>query len=207
VNPEDAAAARFKEIRRAREQTGKAEQTHAAAMARLEELRQQLGPAERRDHERLGDALIAGKREPDSEAEVIRAEITRQEQRVEALRLAADRARGQIPKLVAANRTGWRQQAVRKLGREKQRYLDAISELQAAREALVDVATMTSWLDSGDIGEATTGLPVDRTLAVLRNDAERLAAHPDLPRGGPQPEPRFELATGASIIHGGWGGE
>jgi hypothetical protein len=54
-----------------------------------------------------------------------------------------------------------------------------ILELQAAREALLDVATLISWLDSGDLGEATTGLPLDRMLAELRNDAEQLAAHPD----------------------------
>jgi hypothetical protein len=111
---------------------------------------------------RLGEALIDGKREPPSEAEAIRAEVAQQELRIEALRLAADRARGQIPKLVDANRAGWRRQAMRELIREKQRYEAAINELQAAREALIDVATLTSWLDSGDVGEATTTLPFSR---------------------------------------------
>jgi hypothetical protein len=171
-------------------------------------LRSQLGPAEGRDSERLGEALIAGKSEPSSEAEEIRTEIARQEQRVEALRLAGDRARGQIRKLVDANRAGWRRQAMRELGREKQRYEAAITEVQAAREALIDVATLVSWLDSGDVGEATTGLALDRMLAELRLDCEQLATHPDTRRGGPQPEPRIDIgrmrdgAAAASL----WGG-
>ena len=83
------------------------------------------------------EPLIAGKSEPSSEAEELRAETGRQEQRVEALRLAGDRARGQIRKLVDAYRAGWRRQALRELGRNQQRYEAAISEVEAAREALV----------------------------------------------------------------------
>jgi hypothetical protein len=82
---------------------------------------------------------------------------------------------------------------MRELGRESKRYEAAISELQAARKALVDVATMIGWLDSGDVGEATTGLALDRVLAELRTDVERLAAHPDTRRGGPQPEPQIDI--------------
>jgi chromosome segregation ATPase len=190
VNPEDAAAARFRPIAKTREQIAKTEQAHAAALARLEALRGQLAPAERRDSELLGEALVEGKREPLSEAEAIRAEVAQQELRVDALRLAADRARRQIPKLVHANRAGWRRQAMRELGREKHRYEAAISELQAAREALVDVATLVRWLDSGDLGEAATGLALDRMLVELRNDAEQLAAYPDR---RPQPEPQVDI--------------
>lgn len=186
MNPEDAAAERFKPIQKARERIAKTEQAHTAALTRLEELRSQLGPAESRDSERLAEALIAGKSEPPSEAEEIRAEIARQEQRVEALLVASDRARGQIRKLVDENRPGWRGQAMRDLGRERQRYDTAISELGAARGALVDVATLVSWLDSGDIGEPATGLPLDRMLAEFRLDCELLAAHPDTRRGQPE---------------------
>jgi hypothetical protein len=190
VNPEDAAAARFRPIAKAREQIAKTERAHAAALARLEALRGQVAPAERRDRELLGEALVEGKREPMSEAEAIRAEVAQQELRVDALRLAAERARRQIPKLVDANRTGWRRQATRELGREKHRYEAAISELQGAREALVDVATLVRWLDNGDVGEAATGLALDRVLVELRNDAEQLAAHPD---HRPQPEPQVDI--------------
>jgi hypothetical protein len=190
MNPEDAAAERFKPIRQAREHIAKAEQAHVAAVARLEELRGKVGPAERRDRERLGEALIADKSEPTSEAEQLKAEVVRQEARVEALREATALARAQIPKLVDGNRAAWRRQATRELGREKHRYEAAISELQAAREALVDVATLVRWLDSGDMGEAATGLALDRMLVELRNDAEQLAAHPDR---RPPPEPQVDI--------------
>ena len=79
---------------------------------------------------------------------------------------------------------------MRELGQEKHRYEAAISELQAAREALVDVATLVRWLDSGDVGEAATGLALDRMLVELRNDAEQLAADPDR---RPQPEPQVDI--------------
>jgi hypothetical protein len=64
VNPEDAAAERFKPIRQVRERIAKTERAHAEAMARLEELRGLLAPAELHDRERLGEALVEGKREP-----------------------------------------------------------------------------------------------------------------------------------------------
>jgi hypothetical protein len=209
MNPEDAAAARFKEIRRAKEQIGKAERAFAAARSRLEELQQQVGPAERRDHERLGDALIAGKKEPDSEADAIRAEVARQEQRVEALRLATDRAYREIPRLVNENRTGWRQQAMRDHEREAGRYEAAIAELRAARETLIDTATLIRWLDTNDVGEvANPAIHFDRTLEELQHDAGALAAHPGTPRAGPQPEPQIDVgrlrdARAAASVWGG----
>ena len=90
----------------AREHIAKAEQAHASAAARLEELRGKVGPAERRDRQRLGEALIAHKSEPTSEAEHLKAEVVRQEARVEALRGSTALARAQIPKLVDVNRAG-----------------------------------------------------------------------------------------------------
>jgi hypothetical protein len=177
VNPEDTAAGRHKEIRQARERIANTEAAHAKAISRLEELRGLLLPAEARDRSALAAPLVDGKRGP--EAEEIGAEITRQELRVEALMLAADDARKQIGKLVAENRDS--------------RYTDAIAELEAARAGLVDEATLITWLDSGDIGEATTGLALDRMLAEFRADCEQLAAHPDTRRGGPQPEPQIDI--------------
>jgi hypothetical protein len=221
MNPQDIASSRFKEIRKAEEQIAKTEATLAKATGRLEELRRQIGPAERRDREALGRALVDEKPEPASEAEKIRAEIAQQELRVEALRLEVERARGQIGELVKLNRGAWRRRAMQELGRDKQRYLDAIGEMEAARTALGDGATLISWLDSGDVSEAATdalgGGPVDdkpvlafsRTLDELRRDCEHLAAHPDTPRDERVPEPRFELARGG--VQGmrvpGWGGE
>jgi hypothetical protein len=91
VNPEDAAAARFRPIAKARERIAKTEQAHAAALARLEAFRGQLAPAERRDSELLGEALVEGKREPLSEAEAIRTEVAQQE-----LRAASDLLGGRV---------------------------------------------------------------------------------------------------------------
>jgi hypothetical protein len=208
VNPEDTAAGRHKEIRQARERIAKTEAAQAKAISRLEELRGQIGLAEQRDRTALAAAIVDGKREPAGEAGEIREEIVRQELRVEALRLAVDEARNQIGKLVAENRDTWRRQAMRALGKAKGRYTDAIAELEAARVELVDEATLVTWLDNGDIGEATTGLALDRMLAEFRADCEQLAAHPDTRRGGPQPEPQIDIgrmrdgAAAASL----WGG-
>ena len=44
MNPEDAGAARFRLIAKARERIAKAEQAHAVAIARLEELRGEVRP-------------------------------------------------------------------------------------------------------------------------------------------------------------------
>jgi hypothetical protein len=208
VNPQDLAASRFKVIRQVLERIEKAEAAHAAAMARLEQLRAQLAPAEGRDREHLGEALLAGKSEPSSEAEQIRVEIARQEQRVEALGLAVERARVQIGKLVDANRGGWRRQAIRKLAGAKARYESAIEELALARDGLSDEAALVAWIDSGVSAAAANDLlggrtgadregrqPVNfsRTLEELRRDCEHLAEFP-VARDDPIAEPRHELA-------------
>jgi hypothetical protein len=182
MNPEDCAAGRFKPIRQAREQIAKAEQAHGSARVRLTELQDRVGPAEQRDRERLGEALIAGKSEPASEAEQIRAEIVQQELRVEALRVATERARRGIPELVAENRDDWRGQAMRDLGKTKARYENAIGELEAARTALVDVATLVTWIDRGELGEAQNpAVNFPSLVSELRDDAEHLAREREAP--------------------------
>jgi hypothetical protein len=196
MNPVDLASSRFREIRKAEEQIRKKETAHTAAMARLEELRAQVGAAERRDRERLGEALIRGSCEPESKAEAIRAETAQQELRVEALRLAVDKAHGQIRKLVDEHRDNWRSRSMRDLANAKGRYAAAIEELEAARAGLSDTATLNSWIDSGEMSEASTDslagrtgvdasakpvLAFSRALEELRLDCERLAAYPDTP--------------------------
>jgi hypothetical protein len=219
VNPEDAAAARFRPIAKAREQIAKTEQAHAAALARLEALRGQLAPAERRDRERLGEALVEGKREPLSEAEAIRAEVAQQELRVDALRLAADRARRQIAKLVDANRAGWRRQAQRELEKASSRYERAISELESARDGLSDEAALVGWLDGGAgieaasdrlggrVGDADGRAPLSFTAVVaeLRRDGAAIAAHP-VTRHEPHPHVASEHVKVGAMLEG-WGGE
>jgi hypothetical protein len=75
----------------------------------------------------------------------------------------------------------------RERGKAKSRYEKAIAELEAAREALNNEATLLNWLSSGDIAEAATDalggrcgsdpdarpvLAFTRTLEELRRDCE-----------------------------------
>jgi hypothetical protein len=194
MNPEDVAAARYKEVRQAREQTAKTEAALEKATNRLEQLRSQLPRAEAGDRTALAEVLVDEKHEPASKAEGIRAEIERQEQRVEALRLAGGEARGQIPTLVSANRATWRRQAMRELDKAKNRYVLAITELEAAREELVDEATLITWIDRGEMGEAANpALSFPRSIEELRADVAHLAAHPDTRRSSPQSEPHTDI--------------
>jgi hypothetical protein len=208
LNPESLAATRWKPIRQAHEQIGKAQAAQAKSQARLQELRAQIGPAERRDREALGQALVDGKAEPASEAAKLRAELEQEERNAEALALAVQSAHGRIAKLVAANRVAWRKEAMRELSRKVARYQDAITEVEDAREALSSEATLVTWLDSGAGVDAATDLlggrvgtdaggrpPVSfsRMLEELRADAERLAGYP-ASHDDPPAEPRLELA-------------
>jgi hypothetical protein len=209
VNPVDLAAARFKPVKQALERIAKAEQAQAKARARLEELRGAVGPAETRDKWRLGHALVDGKAEPPSEAAKLKAELEQEERRVEAINSAVEAAHGVISHLVAEHRDSWRRQAVRALGEAKSRYEAAIAELEAARVELIDEATLITWLDRGEMGEAANpALDFPRTVEELRADVRHLAAHPDTRRGGLEVEPQIDIgrmrdgAAAASL----WGG-
>jgi hypothetical protein len=208
VAPEDLAAARFKPVRQALERIAKAEAARAASAGRLEQLRAAVGPAEHRDREALGQALVDGKAEPPSQAAEIQTELDHEERRGEALRLAVGAARQLIEELVAEHRASWRRQTMRELAKAKRRYENAISELEAARDSLSDEASLVSWLDSGSsaaaasdplggrIGLDATGRPAvsfARTLEELRQDAEHLVEHP-VSRDDPIAELRNELA-------------
>jgi hypothetical protein len=194
VNPEDVAASRYKEIRQARERTRKVEAARAKSLARLEELRGLIGPAERRDREALAKALLDGKPAPESEAAKLKAELEQAERNDEALLEAVQVTHGQIGRLVRDNRERWRSQTLRARGKAENRYEAAITELEAARAALSDEVTLLNWLTSGEISEAAMdalggprgfsdpdGRPVlafSRTLEELRRDCEHLAEHP-----------------------------
>jgi DNA repair exonuclease SbcCD ATPase subunit len=208
MNVEDLAASRWKPIRQAREQIAKAQGAHARSSARLEELRGQIGPAEHRDRQALGRALVDGKAEPASEAAKLKQELEREERRLEALAVAVQAAHGQIANAVDANRGDWRRQAMQELSKSQQRYKDAIDALAAARQGLSDEATLVAWLDggpnieaasdplSGRLGSDANGrhpLSFSRTLEELRSDCEHLSAHP-VNRDDPAAWPRYELA-------------
>jgi hypothetical protein len=210
LNPESLAATRWKEIRRAHEQITKAQTAQAKSQARLQELRDDIGPAEFRDRAALGQALVDGKAEPASEAAKLKAELEQEERNAEALALAVQSAHGRIAELVAANRREWRKETFRELSRKVARYKDAITALEDAREALSSEATLVTWLDSGAGVDAATDLlggrvgtdavgrpPVSfsRMLEELRADAERLAGYP-ASHDDPPAEPLLELAWG-----------
>jgi hypothetical protein len=194
VNAEDLAAARWKQIRQAREQIRQAEAAHAASSARLDELRSAIPEAERRDREALGEAIVAGKAEPKPEAEQLRAELAAEERRNDALTGAVERARGEIGRQVEQNRSGWYRDTVRDLSQAGKRYTDAISELEQARETLSSAASLCVWISSGGspVAEAATntlsgrlgdvsgqaGMGFSAVVAELRADAEHLVAHP-----------------------------
>jgi hypothetical protein len=208
VAPSDLAAARWKPIRRAEARVAEAEAKHAASRARLQQLEAEIGPAEHRDREALGRALVDGKPEPTSEAANLRAELEQEQRRADALALAVGAAHDQVAAVVAAHKAAWRAQAMRELASAQRRYLDAIAELDAARDALSDQAALITWLDTGAgaaaasdplggrVGHGATGRPpisFARVLEALRADADAIAEHPAT-RDEPAASPRLELA-------------
>jgi hypothetical protein len=205
MNPEDLAAARHKEIVKARERVAKVEAALAGSRERCEELRTRLPSAVVRDREKLAAALVDSKPEPPSEAAKMKAELEREGERTEALVLAVDAARSEISKVVAENRAGWMRRAEHAMGKASSRYKKAIAELEAAREALDDEATLLGWLSVGEVCNASTdslanrtgsqALSFIRTLELLREDCEHLVAYPArIADPAPVPEPRPEMA-------------
>lgn len=208
MNPQDLAAARFRPVRQAQERIAKAEARLARSVARREELRGQIGPAEQHDRQALGAALVAGKPEPESEAAKLKTELEREERNADALIDAVRAARESVAHVVAENRDSWARKAMRTLAAERLRYDAAITELEDARQALSDSAALVAWIDSGASQEAASdplggrigtdaqGRPpisFGRTVDALREDCEHLASHP-VTHDDPAAEPRLELA-------------
>jgi len=186
MNPEDLAASRHKEIRQARERIAKAEAMHTASRARLEELRAALGGAEYRDKQALGRTLVDGNAEPESEAAKLKVELEREEERVESLALAVDGCVSRDPQ--ARRREPSRLATAGDAGsRSREAAIRGSDQLGAAREVLIDVATLVSWLDSGDLGEATTGLPL---TACSRSSALTARSWPRISTAGRSPSRR-----------------
>jgi hypothetical protein len=210
VNPVDLAS-RWKEIRAAKARIEKAEAVRVESLARLEELRGQIGPAERRDREALGQALIERKPAPESEATRLKIELEQAERNYEAVLQAVQNAHEQIGRLVRANRERWSAETLRAKAKAKTRLERAINELEAAREALGNEATLLGWLESGDTSEAASDalggprgfdpnsrpvLAFSRTLEELRLDCEHLAELP----GAAEPDPRRELDSRRDLV-------
>lgn len=203
MNAEDLAAGRWKPIKRAREQIAKSEAALMASHDRLKELRREIPAAARRDREALGAALVEGTSEPKPEAEQLRAELVAEERRNEALAAAVDWARAGIRRQVEQNQRSWHRDALGQLSGAEKSYLAAISDLEAARQALSDAASLCVWISgggapvaeaatevlSGRLGDASgrSGMGFSAVLAELRADAAHLTAYP---AGFDEPGPR-----------------
>jgi hypothetical protein len=223
MNPTDLARGRWRPFKKASEAVQEAERAQAGSRARLEGLQARIGPAEQRDQQALADAIMAGKAEPEPEADKLRAELAQEQRRLDALNAAVASAQRRIPQVVAAHRGEWEADVRRTLEREKKRYAKAVDELESAREAASDQATLLNWILTGDISEAAgnalagrTGNEPDgrpaliftRVLDELRRDVDYLAGNPAAGRGGPQPEPQFHRAHGGGargMRISGWG--
>jgi hypothetical protein len=117
--------------------------------------------------------------------------------------LALDAALDERSRLIDENRSSWRRQSMRELAKAQRGYQEAISELESARGALSDEATLVAWI-SGGAGADTASDPLGgrggadpvsfaRTLAALRADCQHLAEY-QVAQDDPTPEPRLELA-------------
>jgi hypothetical protein len=209
IAPESLAASRFRELRKLDEKVQKLGRDLAEAREVVDVLTTEKAAAAQRDKQAYASALSEGKARPSKrEEERVAAELADTELRAEALKLAIDSALDERAQLLAANHPLWRRSAMKELSRARQRYEDAISELETSRDSLSDEAALVAWLDSGSTAAAATDLlggrtgadasgraPVNfsRTIQELRRDCEHLAAFP-VTRDDPVAEPRHELA-------------
>lgn len=209
IAPESLAASRFRELRKLDEKVQKLGRDLAEAREVVDVLTTEKAAAAQRDKQAYASALSEGKARPSNrEEERVAAELADTELRAEALKLAIDSALDERAQLLAANHPLWRRSAMKELSRARQRYEDAISELETSRDSLSDEAALVAWLDSGSTAAAATDLlggrtgadasgraPVNfsRTIQELRRDCEHLAAFP-VTRDDPVAEPRHELA-------------
>lgn len=213
MNAEDLAAGRWKPIKQAREKIAKSESVLTASHDRLEKLRREIPAAEGRDRKALGAALVEGTSEPEPEAEQLRAELVAEERRNEALAAAVDWARAGIRRQVEQHRRSWHRDALGELGRAEKSYLATINDLETARQALSDAASLCVWISgggapvteaatevlSGRLGDASgrSGMGFSAVLAELRADAAHLTAYP-AGFDEPAPHPAWQLIRRAA---------
>ena len=204
MNPTDLARERWKPFRQAQEQIEKAFTAYQEAQAKLAELRSKAEPAAAADSLALGKAILAGRAEPRSEADAIRAEIQAQEKRVKALERAHTDAHEQLAAVIKENRSPWHREAMREIVTAKQRYAAAVDELEAAREVLSGAVGLTQWVSSGGAAHAEpandrlsgSGGSFTQTVQALREDLDAIAAQDVLDHV----EPR---RLGLELVHRG----
>lgn len=202
MNAEDLAASRWKTFRQAKVE--QASEAHAQAVAKLEELRGQVGPTKHADRQALGQALVEGKAEPAWQAEKLQAEIAAQERRVAALLTVIDDANTKLTETITTNASDWHKAALRQAVRARGRYERAVEEFEASRQALSDEVGLAEWAASGGArfgeaandtlaGRATTRpgepppLNFTRVINALREDIEHLSNWMAVDRELPQP--------------------
>lgn len=203
-NPEDLARQRFKPLQGVHEKVTRLSAELAETRAQVERLKTEQTAAAHRDKQAYALALSKGEPRPTKrEGAKARVALEDCELKGEALALALDAAFDERARLIEQNRSSWRRQSARNLAKAQRRYMDAISELESARDALSGEASLIAWIDSGATADAasdplggrigTDPVSFARTLEALRGDAAYLAAFPGT-RDDPAPEPKLELA-------------
>jgi hypothetical protein len=209
IAPEDLAKQRFKPVAKVFEKITRLGAELVETRAQVEQLKNEQTAAAHRDKQAYAVALSKSQPRP-TKREGAKAKVALEdcELKAEALALALDAAFDERARLIEQNRSSWRRQSMRELAKAQTRYMDAISELESARDALSGEATLITWLDSGASADAASDplggrigtdahgrepLSFVRTLEALRGDAAYLAEFP-VARDDPAPEPKLELA-------------
>jgi chromosome segregation ATPase len=212
MNPVDVVAGRHKEVRKARERIAKVQRTLESERERLNAIRSEIAAAEQRDRRALGDALVDGRPEPAREADGLRATLTTQELRIEALLETLDTAQAGVAEVVRENGSAWTREQMRHVERARTRYATAIAELEAARDAFSDETSALAWIMAPEGGQedainATLGgrsanvrgrppLTMNRALEELRADLDAIDNWIG-ERHDEKPQPRLQLTQRA----------
>jgi hypothetical protein len=209
MNPEDVARARFRPLAKVYDKTTALATELQETRGLVERLTNEQTAAAHRDRLAYADALSKGEPRP-AKREESKARAAREdaELKSEALAIAVDSALDERAKILDRHRSGWKREAMRELARARGRYEDAIAELEAARDALSNEASLIAWLDSGASADAASDplggrigadaqgrqpLSFARTIEALRQDAANIAEYP-VSHDAPAAELRHELA-------------
>ena len=202
---------RLKPCRAALRDAEKAEKAHAQEQARRVGVERKLAEAEQADEQALGEALVAGRREPAAGAPKVQAELEQARRRVRAVKRQVSAAQANVDHVVASHGRAWFGDALRQVVSAKRAYAEAVSELERARARVSDEVGFAAWAVSsgqacgGPANNALAGksgpemLAFDRVLSELRADADWLegwlAARDD-----PHAAPRLELSHRAHPV-------
>ena len=188
MNPVDLIAGRHKELRKARELIEKVQQTLERERQHLDELNGEIGAADLRDRQALGEALVDGRPEPASEADALRVEVEQAERRIQALMSALEAAQAGVAAVVRENRS-WSRDQWQEVRRARERYAAAIAELEQAREVFSNEVGALAWLLEPDTAQ---GSPIN---AMLSGRSNVVGGKPPLGMGSVVEALRADLET------------